>query len=61
MQWITKKMVAETLAPALTDVLSAEEIYQKIERPKDTAKGDYAFPAFTLAKIFKKSTATNRC
>ncbi|KRK97892.1 arginyl-tRNA synthetase [Secundilactobacillus odoratitofui DSM 19909 = JCM 15043] len=50
-----KKMVAETLAPALTDVLSAEEIYQKIERPKDTAKGDYAFPAFTLAKIFKKA------
>ncbi|HBF73670.1 MAG TPA: arginine--tRNA ligase, partial [Lactobacillus sp.] len=50
-----KQFVADTLAPALTDVLSAEDIYQKIERPKDTSKGDYAFPAFTLAKTFKKA------
>ncbi|GAW98416.1 arginine--tRNA ligase [Secundilactobacillus mixtipabuli] len=50
-----KQFVADTLAPALTDVLSVEDIYQKIERPKDTNKGDYAFPAFTLAKTFKKA------
>ncbi|GAX02635.1 arginyl-tRNA synthetase [Secundilactobacillus pentosiphilus] len=50
-----KQFVADTLAPALTDVLSAEDIYQKIERPKDASKGDYAFPAFTLAKAFKKA------
>ncbi|GAX01252.1 arginine--tRNA ligase [Secundilactobacillus silagei] len=50
-----KQVVADTLAPALTDVLSAADIYQKIERPKDTSKGDYAFPAFTLAKTFKKA------
>ncbi len=50
-----KQLVADTLAPSLTDVLSAEDIYQKIERPKDTSKGDYAFPAFTLAKAMKKA------
>ncbi len=50
-----KQLVADTLAPALADSLSVTDIYQKIERPKDSAKGDYAFPAFTLAKIFKKA------
>lgn len=50
-----KQLVADTLAPSLTDVLSAEDIYQKIERPKDSSKGDYAFPAFTLAKTMKKA------
>lgn len=50
-----KQLVADTLAPALADNLSVTDIYQKIERPKDSTKGDYAFPAFTLAKIFKKA------
>lgn len=50
-----KQLVADTLAPSLTGVLSAEDIYQKIERPKDSSKGDYAFPAFTLAKTMKKA------
>ncbi|MTV82606.1 arginine--tRNA ligase [Secundilactobacillus folii] len=50
-----KQVVADALAPALTGTLSAEDIYAKIERPKDVNKGDYAFPAFTLAKTFKKA------
>lgn len=50
-----KQVVTDTLAPVLKETLSAEEIYAKIERPKDSAKGDYAFPAFTLAKVYKKA------
>ncbi len=49
-----KQFVADTLAPALTDVLSAEDIYQKIERPKDTSKGDYAFSSLHVSQDVQK-------
>lgn len=37
--------------------LTKEEIYSLIEIPPEDDMGDYAFPCFKLAKIFKKSPA----
>ena len=50
-----KKQVADTLLPYLKDELSYEDIYAKIETPKESKMGDLAFPAFTLAKVFRKA------
>ncbi len=50
-----KQLVADALAPTMADTLSADDIYKKIERPKDSSMGDYAFPTFTLAKTFRKA------
>ena len=44
-----KLQVANALAVALPD-LELNEIEEKIERPKDSNNGDYAFPTFFLAK-----------
>lgn len=46
-----KQKVTEALATALAGQLSAEEIAQKLERPKTSDLGDLAFPTFVLAKI----------
>ena len=45
----TKTQVVEALAKVLPDI-EVSDIEAKIERPKDTTKGDYAFPVFFLAK-----------
>lgn len=45
----TKTQVVDALATVLPDIQKVD-IESKIERPKDTTKGDYAFPAFFLAK-----------
>ena len=45
----TKTQVVDALATVLPDIQKVD-IVSKIERPKDTTKGDYAFPAFFLAK-----------
>lgn len=45
----TKTQVVESLAKVLPDI-EVSDIEAKIERPKDTTKGDYAFPVFFLAK-----------
>ena len=37
--------------------LSEEEIGSLIEVPKKTEMGDYSFPCFKLAKIYRKSPA----
>ncbi|RRG17902.1 arginine--tRNA ligase [Weissella viridescens] len=44
-----KALVAQVLDPAV-DELSQADILGKIEIPKDSSKGDFAFPTFTLAK-----------
>ena len=44
-----KTQVVESLAKVLPDI-EVSDIEAKIERPKDTTKGDYAFPVFFLAK-----------
>ncbi len=50
-----KKKVAAALAPALNEYLTDTEIYEKIEIPKESKMGDYAFPTFTLAKVLRKA------
>src|SRR6056297_2827930 len=49
-----KKKTAELLNEVIED-LQLEEIMETIEVPKNTEMGDYAFPCFKLASIFKKS------
>lgn len=44
-----KALVAQALDPAV-DEMSQTDILSKIEIPKDSSKGDFAFPTFTLAK-----------
>ena len=49
-----KEQVVSALAAALPDLTTAE-IADKIERPKDSQNGDFAFPAFFLAKTLHKA------
>lgn len=50
-----KELVASALTPVLADHLSKEEIYQLVEKPKNTDHGDLAFPCFSLAKALRKA------
>ncbi|KRL04968.1 arginine--tRNA ligase [Liquorilactobacillus oeni] len=50
-----RDQVIRVLAEVLGDKLSAEKIKQVLEKPKDLALGDYAFPAFLLAKTLHKA------
>lgn len=49
-----KQQVVRALAQALPDV-DAHDIETKIERPKDSQNGDFAFPTFFLAKTQHKA------
>lgn len=49
-----KQQVAAALAPALPE-MDVKDIEAKIERPKDSSNGDYAFPTFFLAKTLHKA------
>lgn len=51
-----KEIIAKKL-DSVIDELSYEDIYSKLEVPKNTDMGDYAFPCFTLAPVFKKNPA----
>lgn len=53
----TKQLFVDALAPALAEHLSADEIYNLIEVPKDTTHGDLAFPVFQLARVLRKAPA----
>ncbi|MGY3777247.1 arginine--tRNA ligase [Isobaculum melis] len=50
-----KTLVAQTLAEQIGDVLSEEQIYQLLEKPKSSDHGDIAFPVFSLAKTYRKA------
>lgn len=50
-----KEKVALAIQEAVDNQLSKEEILEKIENPKTLDLGDYAFPAFVLAKTLKKA------
>ena len=50
-----KKIVAEQIAKTVGEHLSVDEIVSMIEVPKYANQGDLAFPAFTLAKVLRKS------
>jgi len=49
-----KNKIAEILNEKIEE-LSLEEILDLIERPKHTDMGDYSFPCFKLAKVFRKA------
>lgn len=53
----TKQLFVDALAPVLAEHLSADEILNLIEVPKDTSHGDLAFPVFQLARVFRKAPA----
>lgn len=50
-----KKEFAEVLAELLNSEKTAAELELLIEKPKNAAHGDLAFPCFTLAKIKRKA------
>lgn len=48
-----KKKIAECITNSLDTDISVDEIYNKIEIPKDKKNGDFAYPCFNLAKIVR--------
>ena len=52
-----KQIIAEDLSTQLSEHLTFNEIYNLLEKPKNTEHGDLAFPAFQLAKVFRKNPA----
>lgn len=50
-----KHIYAKDLQAIIGDDLTIEEIEQLIEVPNNASHGDLAFPAFALAKIFRKA------
>ncbi|MGC6767894.1 arginine--tRNA ligase [Enterococcus sp. LJL51] len=50
-----KQLVAEAIFAVVKDDLTFEQIVQLLENPKSADHGDVAFPAFSLAKIFRKA------
>ncbi|MGF3194817.1 arginine--tRNA ligase [Facklamia sp. P13055] len=52
---LVKKQIVETLYPVLSEHLTQEQIENLIEQPNNNEHGDYAFPVFSLAKIFRKA------
>jgi len=52
-----KQRIAKDLSAQLSEHLTLDEIYNLLEKPNNEEHGDVAFPAFQLAKIFKKNPA----
>ena len=51
-----KKYIASVIYKALeNNDIKIEEIEEKVETPKDKKNGDFAYPCFNLAKVFRKS------
>lgn len=50
-----KKLFSETLYRVFNDALDRETIEAHIEKPKQEAHGDLAFPCFSLARAYKKA------
>lgn len=50
-----KMKVAEIIYQELKNDLTLEEIFNLLEKPKQEEHGDVAFPAFQLARVFRKS------
>lgn len=51
----SKQLIVDSLFPILSEHLSQEEILDLIEIPSNPEHGDFAFPVFQLAKIFRKA------
>jgi len=50
-----KEFIVQLLASEFTDKLDSETISRLLEIPPSEEMGDYAFPCFSLARIFRKS------
>ena len=50
-----KLQVAQALHEQVSETLSVEDILNLLEKPKSVEHGDVAFPAFSLAKAYRKA------
>lgn len=50
-----KKLIATELHKHVAEHLSEQEVFDLLEKPKHAEHGDVAFPAFSLAKVFRKA------
>lgn len=50
-----KEIVAKAIFEVVKEDLTLEEIIQVLENPKSVDHGDVAFPAFSLAKVYRKA------
>lgn len=50
-----KDLVAKAVYDVVKDDLTLEQVEQLLENPKSAEHGDVAFPAFSLAKIYRKA------
>ena len=50
-----KKLVANEIHRHVAEHLNEEQVYGLLEKPKHAEHGDIAFPAFSLAKTFRKA------
>ena len=50
-----KEIIANSIINSLNINVDYDEIYDKIEVPKDKKNGDFSFPCFSLAKILRNS------
>ena len=50
-----KDIVAKAVYDAVKDDLTLEQVEQLLENPKSAEHGDVAFPAFSLAKVYRKA------
>lgn len=50
-----KDLVAKAVYDAVKDDLTLEQVEQLLEIPKSAEHGDVAFPAFSLAKVYRKA------
>lgn len=50
-----KEYVANLIFNEIDKIITVEEVFSKLEIPKDKENGDFAYPCFNLAKIMKKS------
>ncbi|WP_395531713.1 arginine--tRNA ligase [Enterococcus lactis] len=50
-----KDLVAKAVYDVVKDDLTLEQVEQLLENPKSAEHGDVAFPAFSLAKVYRKA------
>ena len=50
-----KDLVAKAVYDVVKDDLTLEQVEQLLENPKSAEHGDLAFPAFSLAKVYRKA------
>ncbi|MEJ4903548.1 arginine--tRNA ligase [Enterococcus faecium] len=50
-----KDLVAKAVYDAVKDDLTLKQVEQLLENPKSAEHGDVAFPAFSLAKVYRKA------